>query len=274
MNHAQLRKSEWVVDDVLTAKLKVEVMPRTGYTQDPDRIEIPPANLGEKLLLLLDSGTGTDVTFNVQGETIQAHSQILSACSEVLQKQFACGLQESTTKQIRIDDCEPSLFRAFLRYLYSDSFDCLNKRIEEILADQGSSSTSSDDAGDRLNTTGECEQRTPVLQQFLALSHKYQLTRLRLWCEQELARSLSIEDVSSLLCQAYLYEAKRLESKCLAFINKNMSKVALTKGFASLTQDWPQVSLKISLYNAGVPEGKVEMALETHQNALKRKRDA
>merc|ERR1719316_1089976 len=90
---------------------------------------VPPSRLCDNLLLLLDSALGSDVTFKVQGEIIKAHSPILSAQSEVLQRQFSCGMQESISKEVTVEDCKPNIFRAFLRYLYSDSFDCIDSLI-------------------------------------------------------------------------------------------------------------------------------------------------
>merc|ERR1712216_495982 len=109
--------------------------------------------------------------------------------------------------------------------------------------------------------------------QLLALSHKYQVARLQVWCEKELCAQISIEDVCSVLSQAHLYDATQLQKSCLDFIKANMKDVVKTDAFVRLGQDWPQVSLKITLHLAEVPENIATMAIEKHQTARKRKRD-
>eukprot|EP00747_Dinoflagellata_sp_TGD_P156620 gnl/TRDRNA2_/TRDRNA2_177678_c4_seq43.p1 gnl/TRDRNA2_/TRDRNA2_177678_c4~~gnl/TRDRNA2_/TRDRNA2_177678_c4_seq43.p1 ORF type:complete len:398 (+),score=42.98 gnl/TRDRNA2_/TRDRNA2_177678_c4_seq43:50-1243(+) len=149
MSHAQLVNSEWVIHDVLTAKLKVEVRPiappvtALEETYHADEIILPPPTLADKLTALLESGVGCDVTFMVQGEAIRAHGQIISASSDVLQRQLACGMQETISKEIIIDDCEPKIFRAFVRYLYSESFDSLQSFVACKASEQCSSDASS-----------------------------------------------------------------------------------------------------------------------------------
>ena len=50
-------------------------------------------------------------------QVIHAHSQILSARSEVFRKQLTSGMQEEVSKVIRIEDCDAVTFRAFLQFL-------------------------------------------------------------------------------------------------------------------------------------------------------------
>merc|ERR1719424_913758 len=93
------------------------------------------------MLHLLNTGSGSDVAFIVQKEEIRAHSQILSACSDVLERQLACGMQETAQKQIVIEDCDPTIFKAFLRYVYSDSIAPLEGLLAEKVAEQSASSS-------------------------------------------------------------------------------------------------------------------------------------
>jgi len=274
MSHADLVKSEFVVDDVLTVKLKVEVRQNVPFEEDEGKLStpivVPPSTLGEKLLFLLDGDFASDVTFMVQGEEIRAHSQILAACSEVLRRQFACGMQESRSKHVIVEDTDPMVFRAFLRYLYADSTTTLEDFVSEKDTGQASVDASSSRAADNAPICNRTKMAK--LQQLLAISHKYQLTRMQLWCERELCCYISIADVCAVLCQAHLYEATRLEGRCLDFIKANMKEVAMTDSFGSLSQDWPQVSLKITLHVAGVDKGDAAAALGKQENARKRKR--
>jgi len=269
LSHAQLEESEWVIDDVLTAKLEVQVRPDVDVNEKEsfgNNIEVPSSRLGDNLLLLLDDVVGCDVTFKVQGDNIKAHSPILSASSEVFKKLFSCGMQECATKEVIIEDCEPPIFKAFLRYLYSDNF----ASVEDLIARK--TSGNADDAAD-MTSGSPTSTKMLTLQQLLAVSHKYQVARLQVWCERKLGELISIREACSVLVQAHLFEAKQLEKRCLEFIIANMSEVVKTESFASLGQQWPQVSLKITLRVAGVSEGTTTTAMEVQENVRKRKRD-
>jgi len=267
MSYNDLLDSEWVFEDSLTAKLIVKVRPNVVYhkTNDVDDYTVPPPSLSDNLQFLLDNSGSSDVNFVVQGESIAAHSQILSARSDVFNTQFACGMQESVTKEVMIDDCDPIVFKAFLRFLYSDSFDCLDPYFDDDAAPRVSINDSSA-ASHEIN-------RHEKLQMLLAISHRYQISRLQLWCEANLCKRISIEGVCPTLCQAHLFEAKQLEEKCLDFIKANMNDVVKTDSFGSLSQDWPQVSLKIILHTSSVPKNNALTAMEKQENARKRKRE-
>eukprot|EP00747_Dinoflagellata_sp_TGD_P156585 gnl/TRDRNA2_/TRDRNA2_177678_c4_seq11.p1 gnl/TRDRNA2_/TRDRNA2_177678_c4~~gnl/TRDRNA2_/TRDRNA2_177678_c4_seq11.p1 ORF type:complete len:516 (+),score=82.39 gnl/TRDRNA2_/TRDRNA2_177678_c4_seq11:75-1622(+) len=271
MNHTQLMHSEWVIDDVLTAKLKVDVRPNVGYEEDEvgEEIVVPSSTHTDRLALLLESEAGCDVTFVVQGERIRAHAAIVSASSDVLQRLLACGMQESISKEVTIADCEPEVFRMFLRHLYSDSFTCL----ESFIAGK-SSEQSSGDASDSRSAAGEVSTKMSMLQQLLAVSHKYQVTRLQLWCERELCRCITVGEVCTVLCQAHLYEAKKLEKKCLEFIKAHRNDVVKSVEFASLTREWPELCLKIMLHMGDVSDASAATAMDVQRSLHKRKRES
>jgi speckle-type POZ protein len=276
MTYTELLDSEWVFDDSLTAKLIVTVRPNVQYSKinDVDDLTVPASSLSDNLQSFLDNSATGDVHFIVQGESIAAHSQILSARSDVFSRQFSNGMQESVTKEVVIDDCDPVVFKAFLRFLYSDNFECLDTVVEEKRSDP----YFDDDAIARVSINDSSVSshevnRQEKLQQLLAISHKYQINRLQIWCEASLCKRISLEGVCSTLCQAHLFEAKRLEEKCLDFIKANMNDVVKTDSFGWLSQDWPQVSLKIILHNASVPKANATTAIEKQQNARKRKRE-
>eukprot|EP00931_Biecheleriopsis_adriatica_P016074 TRINITY_DN11975_c0_g1_i1.p1 TRINITY_DN11975_c0_g1~~TRINITY_DN11975_c0_g1_i1.p1 ORF type:complete len:524 (+),score=95.33 TRINITY_DN11975_c0_g1_i1:41-1573(+) len=273
MSHSQLTKSEWVIDDALSVKVKLEVRHCESVLEEeekPQEIIVPASKLDEELLALLDSGMGSDVVFIVEGQEIRAHSVILSARSEVLQTQLNCGMKESASKTITIVDCEPETFKAFLRYLYSDSFACLKNFIAEKLTDPSPNTAFSSRPSSSSPTR---ETQMSMLQQLLAVSHKYQLTRLQLWCERELSSFISVEDACSVLCQAHLYESKQLEKRCLEFIKMNLKEVVKTDAFASLSRAWPQAALKLTLHAADIDEGAASMAMDKQRCVHKRKRE-
>merc|ERR1712014_449965 len=79
--------------------------------------------------------------------------------------------------------------------------------------------------------------RSASLQHLLAVSHKYQVSRLSQWCEHKLCDCINVGSVCPMLQQAYLYEAQKLEKICLEFIAEHMKEVSATTEFGELAKD-------------------------------------
>jgi len=240
LTHNELLESRWVQDDKLT--IKVELERRVGYpepvTRTPSPIKVPPANLSTCLGSLLDRESLSDVSFLVRGEKLKAHAVILCARSEVFHKQLTCGMAESVSREILIEDCDATTFKAFLKFLYTDDF----ADIEGL-------------KGTELS-----------IHSLLATSHKYEVTRLQLWCEQRMRQSISVEEVCGILRHAHLYGAKQLEQACMIFIKNNMASVAILPAFGALVQDWPEVSLKLNFFTAGLSASSTALALKGYES--------
>jgi len=272
LRHEELLQSEWVQDDTLTVKFELEVRPDTGddvsdlHPLKPE-LKVPAANMPARFLSIFEEEKYADVTFNVKGESIKAHSQVLAAGSEIFGLQFFGGLRESLSKEVDIEDVEPKTFRAFLKFLYTDDLDQVKNAIKASLEVNSSGTTGSTESGSHVLT------KISVLQDILAMSHKYQVLRLLSWCEKELSEQITDEEVCNVLCQAHLCEAAHLEKACLSYIKDHMGKLCSTKGFAQLSADWPEVLLKISLHTAGVSSKEAAAATAGQQERRKRKRD-
>jgi len=256
LSHKELLQSSWIQNDTLTVKLQLES--REGQAnpvnrknfhvsrpQDSMGVDVPPPNLINNLASFLENGKFSDVNFVVQGERVMAHSLILSARSEVFEKELTIGMSESVSREIMIDDCDVSTFRLFLKFLYTDDFAC----IEEAQKSKDSQMS---------------------LQSLLATSHRYQVVRLQCWCEQKLCQSISVREVCGILRQAHLFGAKQLEQKCLTFIKDNMASVVALSSFATLARDWPEILLKLNLFTAGLPEASSSQALKAYEDCKKR----
>lgn len=268
LSHKQLLQSEWVHNDVLTVKFELEVL---GAREDTltvtlplkrMQVRVPPPSLASNFTSFLEDGNLSDVTFVVKGESVRAHSQVLAARCEVFGRQMQSGMRESESKRVTIDECEPDAFQAFLLFLYSDDFSEVTKYMEPRVtknSDQGSS---------------DARTASSFLQDVMSISHKYQIPRLTLWCEQQLCDSISEENVCSVLSQAHLCEAKHLEDTCLSYIKNNMEKIASTPGFAQLSVAWPQIMLRLSLFVSGASSESVAASVAAQESALrKRKRE-
>lgn len=74
-------------------------------------IAVPPSNLGHQLGMLLESGKGTDVNFEVDGETFAAHKLVLAARSPVFRAQLFGPMKDQNTQCIKVEDIEASVFK-------------------------------------------------------------------------------------------------------------------------------------------------------------------
>lgn len=85
-------------------------------TQSPEKfvIPVPEPQLGLHYSMLLDSGEGSDLTLEVDGEQIRAHKLILCARSPVFKAQLMGPLREKSAT-LRIDDVQAPIFRVSAR---------------------------------------------------------------------------------------------------------------------------------------------------------------
>uniref|UniRef100_A0A6N2NBS1 MATH domain-containing protein n=1 Tax=Salix viminalis TaxID=40686 RepID=A0A6N2NBS1_SALVM len=72
-----LQTSDYLKDDTLLVRCVL------SHTEGPKTytISVPPSNIGQHFGKLLDSGKGTDVNLEVDGETFASHKIVLAACS-------------------------------------------------------------------------------------------------------------------------------------------------------------------------------------------------
>ncbi|CAE7354276.1 BPM1 [Symbiodinium natans] len=238
----ELLQSEWVEDDTLTLKFVLEVRPYDSCTKHTDAVKVPEPTMTLDNRALLEEAVGSDVQFTVQGEVIQAHSQVLCARSEVFRKQLTGGMQESVSKNITIEDSDVATFKAFLQFLYTDNL----PDVQELIP-AGTSSQSDD---------GSSSRQLSQLQALLAVSNKYQATRLQLWCEAKLCEELNTSQVCSILCQAHLFQAKQLERACLSHIKGHMAEVLKLPAYTELVAKWPEIGVEVSLFLAGMPQAE------------------
>ncbi|CAE7824841.1 BPM2 [Symbiodinium sp. KB8] len=243
LSHGQLLQSEWVQDDTLTLKFVLEVLPQRSYSSQSfarSVVDVPEPTLCRDTQALLEEASCSDVDFRLQGEVIHAHSQVLCARSEVLKKQLNSGMRESASKVITIEDCDAATFKAFLNFLYTDKLPTV-----EDLAEPSSQAVKQD--------SSRCASPMEAL---WAVSHKYQVERLQRWCEAQLCKQLSAEQVCSVLRQAHVFEAVQLEKACLSYIKDHATEVLKLEAYADLISTWPEVAMKIHLFSTGVPDAE------------------
>ncbi|KAL3577699.1 hypothetical protein D5086_019203 [Populus alba] len=102
----QLETSDYLKDDTLLVRCCVGVV--KSHTEGPKTytISVPPSNIGQHFGKLLDSGKGTDVNFEVDGETFASHKIVLAARSPVFRAQLFGPMKDQNTQCIKVEDME------------------------------------------------------------------------------------------------------------------------------------------------------------------------
>jgi len=268
----ELLTSEWVSGDAIVFRVAVHeiVMSnepgamsvhtlgqvREGPVDEPE-VEVPQASMADDLLEMLDEGLFSDLAVEVaHGEAppvrFTAHASLLAQRSAVFRAALSHEMRESETRTVQVHDVSPLAMKALLTFLYTDSFEHVERVLRQGAAEGGGAPGSSNPA-----------EQTAQLQAVLAAAHKYQAKRLLRWCEQQLCKHLDLDSVLSLLELAHLYEASALQARCLAFMKGNQVAVVKLPDFAALSNE---LLVRFHLHCAGVKPAE--------ESGRKRKRGA
>nr|CAD1826077.1 unnamed protein product [Ananas comosus var. bracteatus] len=220
MRRADLEASQYLKDDcfIVQGTLNIIKEPRLEVPMARSAPPPPPSDLHLHLVQLLESGEGTDVVFEVGGETFAAHGWLLAARSPVFKAELLGPMKEKSMQRIKIEDVEAVVFKALLHFIYSDSVPDL---------------------------TEELAKESPALmaQHLLAAADRYVLERLRLICEDKLCEQVDVSTVATTLAWAEQHRCDRLKAACLQFVASPevLIAVMLTDGFEHLKKSCPLV---------------------------------
>ncbi|XP_073054184.1 BTB/POZ and MATH domain-containing protein 2-like [Primulina eburnea] len=232
-----LEASDYLKDDCLQVHCCVGVV--KSHTEGPKiyTIPLPPSDIGQHFGQLLESGKGTDVIFEIDGETFAAHKLVLAARSPVFRAQLYGPMKDQNTQRIQIEDMEAPVFKALLHFMYLDVLPDL----EELTG---------------LNSKWAS---TLMSQHLLAAADRYGLDRLRLLCESNLCADVAIHTVATTLALAEQHHCSQLKSACLKFVAlpENLRAVMQTNGFDYLKESCPHVLSELLEYVARINEHSV-----------------
>jgi speckle-type POZ protein len=137
--------------------------------------------------LLLSSDETADVTFLVGKDTFRAHRCVLAARSSVFKMDLLGPMKNKTAAHVlRIDNMEANVFKALLHFIYTDSL----PEMEEG------------------NTSAMC-------QHLLVAADRYNLERLKLFCEEKLCDHVFQKTATTLKL------AEHLRSIAATFLKKH-----------------------------------------------------
>ncbi|XP_020108587.1 BTB/POZ and MATH domain-containing protein 1 [Ananas comosus] len=236
-----LEASDYLRDDCLSVNCTVGVV--RSRTEGPKiySIAVPPSNMSQHIGQLLESGKGTDVTFEVDGESFAAHKLVLAARSPVFRAQLFGPMKDKNMQCIKVEDMDAPVFKALLHFIYWD----LLPDMEELTG---------------LNTKWVS---TLMAQHLLAAADRYALERLKLLCETKLCEDVAINTVATTLALAEQHHCHQLKAVCLKFIAlpENLRAVMQTDGFEYLKLSCPSLLTELLEYVAKVGEHSVSPCL-------------
>ncbi|XP_016650928.1 PREDICTED: BTB/POZ and MATH domain-containing protein 2-like [Prunus mume] len=243
-----LETSDYLKDDCLSVNCMVGVV--KSHTEGPKiySIPVPPSSMGHQFGRLLESGKGTDVNFEIDGEIFAAHKLVLAARSPVFRAQLFGPMKDQNTRCIKVEDIEAPVFKALLHFIYWDSL----PDMEELTG---------------INSNGSS---TLMAQHLLAAADRYGLDRLRLLCEANLCKDVAINTVATTLALAEQHHCFQLKTVCLRFVATpgNLSGVMQTDGYKHLKESCPSVLTELLEYVARVSEHSVSLCRHGNEAIL------
>ena len=106
-----LETSDYLKDDCLQVHCCVGVV--KSHTEGPKiySIPVPVSDIGQHFGQLLESGKGTDVNIQVNGEILAAHKLVLAARSPVFRAQLFGQMKDQNTEFINVKEMEVPVFK-------------------------------------------------------------------------------------------------------------------------------------------------------------------
>ncbi|XP_073354857.1 BTB/POZ and MATH domain-containing protein 1-like [Aegilops tauschii subsp. strangulata] len=209
---AYLKDDRLMIECIVTVFKKPRVT-KTTVAKSPPKIDRPPSDMAQHVGMLLEEKEGLDVSFIVGGETIEAHRLVLAMRSPVLKAELYGPMREARPGQcITVKDMQPSIFRALLHFIYTDS-----------LPGRG------DFKG---------EENIEMIRLLLVAADRYAMERLKMVCQSILCEHLNVDTVSTTLALADQYNCDKLKDACLEFIkisdDNTMDAIVASQGFKDL----------------------------------------
>ncbi|KAJ4732164.1 BTB/POZ/MATH-domain protein [Rhynchospora pubera] len=222
MKQREFEASGYLKHDYFTIRCTVSVIegsPSNKTNCEKHSFVVQPFNLHQQLTCLLESGDGTDVTFNVSGGIFDAHRCVLAAVSPVFRAQFFGPMKGKVNQSIEIKDMEPSIFKSMLHFIYSDSI----PELEKVKDNKDAS--------------------IALAQHLLVAADRYGLERLKNLCEKKIYEFMDANNVATTFTLAEQHNCSELKVACLEFIKRPevLAAVMQTEGFEHMTKSCPTI---------------------------------
>ncbi|KAK3120548.1 hypothetical protein QOZ80_9AG0689770 [Eleusine coracana subsp. coracana] len=208
----QLMESPYLIDDSFSVRCDVTVI----KTETCQLFLLPPPDLHHHLGNLLTTGVGGDVTFDVNGEMIVAHKNVLAVRSPVFMAEFfGCPMKEKlVTENVRIKGIDASVFKTLLHFIYTDTLPDMDGSDKMVMA-----------------------------QHLLVAADMYNMERLKRICENTLRTLMNTSVVATTLVLAEQHGCDELKEACVKFLEspRNLKEVMAREDFNHLESSCPSL---------------------------------
>ncbi|XP_008547749.2 speckle-type POZ protein B [Microplitis demolitor] len=201
-------RNDYVPDNTLTFCLDLTVYDETVSTSKKLALNIPKGQMSDDYTELYNTMMGSDVIVKVCLKEFRAHRSILMARSPVLAAMFSHDMVEKKENKISIPDIAPVVFEKLLKYIYTDEVTDLDAYAERLIQ----------------------------------AADKYQIQSLKDRCQESLSKTLTVENVLSIMTLAKRHSAKPLLEFTNEFMASNIKKVIKTHNFRKFKLSNPSLA--------------------------------
>ncbi|XBH65356.1 hypothetical protein VPH35_118969 [Triticum aestivum] len=214
-----LLKSKNLKNDSFTVRCDILVV--HGYRAKEAYVSVPPCDLRGDLRKLLETEKGTDVVFEVDGETVAAHRCVLAARSPVFAAELFGPMKEGKADEggiVRVEDMNVEVFKALLCFAYTGSLPEMHKEEEDI-----------------------------TCQHLLVAADRFDMGRLKLICEEKLCGYIDVGTVATILTLAEQHHCEGLKKACFDFLAAptNLRAALASDGLQHLSASCPSLMAEL-----------------------------
>uniref|UniRef100_A0ACD5ZII4 Uncharacterized protein n=1 Tax=Avena sativa TaxID=4498 RepID=A0ACD5ZII4_AVESA len=221
VKRAELERSKHLRNDSFTVRCDIVVVHGCRAEENAAAfVSVPPCDLRQHLSELLETEKGSDVVFEVGGQTVAAHRCVLAARSSVFSAELFGPMKEGSAAGVvvRIEDMDAGVFKALLHFAYTGSLPETPKEDEDVM-----------------------------FQHLLVAADRYGLERLKLICEEKLCEYINVGSAATILALAEQHHCKGLKKACFNFLAApvTLRAVMATDGFQHLSQSCPSLMVEL-----------------------------
>lgn len=224
MKRSELEGLPFLRDNRLMLECNVTVLMGTLVSESKTicGIQVPPSDLVDNLVKLLESGEGADVTFKIEEEVFHAHKIVLAMRSPVFKVELYGPMRDKMEPMITVEDMQPAVFKALLHFIYTDSL-----------------------PGSMENP--DKDENEEMIKLLLVAADRYAMERMKLMCENILSKRLDVGSVATTLALADQHHCSKLKDACIQFINSSasMDDLVASQGYEHLKRACPTIFVNI-----------------------------